>query len=64
MTDGAAHEVRRPGLIMVGRCTVMIGLTEQPGQTFYERIIRLGLEQVIRIDLIEGQPAAPSNGAT
>jgi len=35
MTDGAGYEIRHPDLLWVGRSTAMVGLTGEPGQTFY-----------------------------
>jgi hypothetical protein len=62
MTNGAAHEIRHPDLIMIGRRSAMIGMTGQPGQTFYEQTVRVDLLHVIRIEPLEGQPASPKNG--
>jgi hypothetical protein len=64
MTDGAADEIRHPDLMWIGRRIAMVGLTGHPGQTFFERSVRLDLLHVIRIEPLEGQAATPPNGAT
>jgi len=61
MTDGIGFEVRHPDLLWVGQRSAMVGLTGQPGQTFYERSVQVDLLHVIRIEPLEGA-ATPSNG--
>jgi hypothetical protein len=53
MTDGASYEIRHPDLLWVGRRSAMVGLTGQPGQTFYERAVKVDLLHVIRIEPVE-----------
>ena len=62
MTDGTGYEIRHPDLLWVGRRTAMVGLTGDPGQTFYERSIKIDLLHVIRLEPIEGAPASKKNG--
>jgi len=59
MTDGEGYEIRHPDLLWVGRRTAMVGLTGQPGQTFYERSIKVDLLHVIRLEPLE--PSSPSS---
>lgn len=61
MTDGMFYEIRHPDLLMVGQRTATVGLTGQPGQTFYERTVKVDLFHVIRIEPLERASAAPSN---
>jgi hypothetical protein len=62
MTDGNGFEIRHPDLLMVGKRTAVVGLTGQPGQSFYERTIKVDLLHVIRIEPLEASPAPPTNG--
>ena len=62
VTDGARFEIRHPELLWVGKRIVYVGLTGQPGQTFFERSIKIDLLHVVRTEPIEGIPASPSNG--
>jgi hypothetical protein len=54
MTDGAGYDVRHPDLLWVGRRIAMVGLTGDPGQTFFERAVQLDLLHVIRVEPLEG----------
>jgi len=59
MTDDTAYDIRHPDLLWVGRRTAMVGLTGDPGQTFYERSVKLDLLHIIRLEPLER--GAPSN---
>jgi hypothetical protein len=61
MTDGAGYEIRHPDLLWVGKRVAMVGLTGDPGQTLYERSVRVDLLPVIRLEPLT---ATPQNGAT
>ena len=63
MTDGAGYEIRHPDLLWVGQRSAMIGMTGQPGQTFYERAIRVDLLHVIRLEPLEASPSSSASGA-
>jgi hypothetical protein len=62
MTDGAGFEIRHPDLLWVGQRTAMVGLTGQPGQTFYERAVRVDLLHVIRVEPLQAASSPPQNG--
>lgn len=62
MTDGANYEIRHPDLLWVGRHSIMVGLTGQPGQTFYERSVKIDLLHIIRLEPL-GISSSPSNGS-
>ena len=64
MTDGQAYEVRHPDLMMVGRRSAIVGLTGQPGRTFYERTVQVDLLHVIRLEPLEAAPSAPQREAS
>jgi hypothetical protein len=60
--DGASYDIRHPDLLMVGQRTATVGLTGQPGQTFYERTVKVDLLHVVRIEPRPATPAPPTNG--
>jgi hypothetical protein len=62
MTDGTGFEIRHPDLLWIGQRTAMVGLTGQPGQTFYERSVKVDLLHVIRIEPLEATPPTGLNG--
>jgi hypothetical protein len=62
MTDGTGFDVRHPDLLLIGQRSAMVGLTGSPGQTFYERAIRVDLLHVIRLEPLEVSPPSAQNG--
>jgi hypothetical protein len=64
MTDGKTYDVRHPDLMMVGRRSAMVGLTGQPGRTYYERAVQVDLLHVIRLEPLEGAPSASRREAS
>lgn len=62
MTDGTAFDIRHPDLLLVGQRTAVVGLVGQPGQTFYERTVKVDLLHVIRIEPLQATSAPPANG--
>jgi hypothetical protein len=58
MTDGTGYDIRHPDLLWVGADSAMVGLTGDPGQTFYERSVKVDLLHVIRLEPL-GQAAKP-----
>jgi hypothetical protein len=62
MTDRAGYDIRHPDLLWVGRRSAMVGLTGQPGQTFYERSVKVDLLHVIRLEPLETASPQSQNG--
>lgn len=60
LTDGASFDIRDPDLLWVGKRTAYVGLTGQPGQTFFERSVKIDLLHVIRTEPINGTSASPA----
>ncbi len=60
MTDGAGLDIRHPDLLWVGRRIAMVGLTGEPGQTFFERAVEVDLLHVIRIEPLHLAPQSQS----
>ncbi len=64
MTDGMGYDIRHPDLLWVGKRLAMVGLVGQPGQTFFERAVRVDLLHVIRLEPLETTTATPSGNST
>ena len=62
MTDGEGYDIRHPDLLWIGNRTAYVGLTGEPGQTFFERSVRVDLLHVVRIVPLDGLPASPGKG--
>ncbi len=56
MTDGIGYDIVHPDLLMIGKRSVMVGLTGQPGQTFYERAVKVDLLHIIRLEPLAVPP--------
>ena len=59
LTTGAIYDIRHPDLIMVGRRAAIIGITNDPGGTAFDRTIKVDLLHVVGIEELPGVP--PSN---
>jgi hypothetical protein len=62
VSDGASYDVRHPDLLWVGQFTCYVGLTGSPGQTFFERSVKIDVDHITRIEPLEAFKAAPKNG--
>lgn len=62
LTDGAFYDIRYPDLLWIGQQTAYVGLTGQPGQTFFERAVKVDLFHIIRAEPLD-VTAPPGNGA-
>lgn len=61
LTTGATYDIHHPDLIMVGRRSAVVGLTDEPGGFAYDRTIKVDLLHVVGSEEL---PVAPpsSNG--
>jgi hypothetical protein len=62
LTDGVGYEIRHPDLLWVGQRSAYVGLTGQPGQTFFERSVKVDLLHISRIEPLDRAQAPPGNG--
>jgi hypothetical protein len=62
LTDGVGYDVRHPDLLWVGQRTAYVGLTGEPGQTFFDRAVKVDLLHVVRVEPLESKPSPPMNG--
>ncbi len=60
MTEGVGLDIRFPDLLWVGKRIAMVGLTGEPGQTFFERAVQVDLLHVIRIEPLHNAPQSQS----
>jgi len=50
LTTGTTYDIRHPDLIMVGRRSAAIGITNDPTGTSYDRIFQVDLFHVVGIE--------------
>lgn len=62
LTDGASYDIRHPDLLWVGQRTAYVGLTGEPGQTFFERAVKVDLLHVTRVEPLDAPQTPPRNG--
>ncbi len=62
LSDGAGYDVRHPDLLWVGQRAAYVGLTGQPGQTFFERAVKVDLLHVTQIVPLDGSASPTKNG--
>ncbi|MBY0230102.1 MAG: hypothetical protein K2W96_12540 [Gemmataceae bacterium] len=62
MSDGTHHDIRHPDLLWIGLTTAYVGLTGEPGQTFFERSVKIDLRHVTQLVPLEAIPAPGKNG--
>lgn len=61
LSDGHSYDIRHPDLLWVGLSTAYVGLTGQPGQTFFERSVKVDLNHVVRVVPLNGANAETSS---
>lgn len=64
MSDGQGFDIRHPDLLWVGQWSAMVGLTGDPGKTFYERSVKVDLAHVIRLGPLASATSPPKNGSS
>ena len=62
LTDGQGYDIRHPDLLWVGKRVTQVGLTGVPGETFYERAVKVDLLHISRIEPLEIPQAPGHNG--
>ncbi len=50
LTTGAAHDIRHPDLIKVGRRSAVVGVTNEANDAVYDRTIKVDLLHVVGIE--------------
>lgn len=63
LTTGAPYDVRHPDLIIVGRRSAIIGITNNPNGIAFDRTIKVDLLHVVGIEELPNS-AEPANGPT
>jgi hypothetical protein len=59
LDDGTAYEIRHPELLLVGRRSAVIGLTDKPAEGLYDRYITVAL---LHITCLEPLDVATASG--
>jgi len=63
VSEGGVYDVRHPDLIMMGRDSVVIGVSKDPQQDFYDSTVEIDLWHVVRLEALEAATPAGGNGA-
>ena len=62
LTTGTTYDIRHPELIMVGRRSAIIGITNEPGETAYDHTIKVDLLHVVGIEELPATVPPSKNG--
>ena len=62
LTEGTVYEVRHPELFMLGKRSVVIGLTGDPAETVYDRTALVDLFHIVRLEPLEASAASGPSG--
>jgi hypothetical protein len=62
LTTRTTYDIRHPDLIMVGKRSAIVGLTNEPGGTAYDRTIKVDLFHVVGIEELPAPPSSSANG--
>jgi hypothetical protein len=63
LTTGATYDIRHPDLILVGRRSAVIGLTNEPSGTVYDRTMKVDLLHVVGIEELASPPPSKNGPA-
>jgi hypothetical protein len=53
LSDGSVYEIRHPELVLLGRRSLIVGLTGDPTETLYERTVDVDLLHIVRMDYLD-----------
>jgi hypothetical protein len=62
LSDGAMYEVNHPELVLLGRRSLVLGLTADPQATLYERAIDVDLLHIVRMENVEPRSVRGNGG--
>jgi hypothetical protein len=57
LNDGAVYEVMHPELVLLGRRSLVLGLTADPQATVYDRTVDVDLLHIVRMENVEPRRA-------
>ncbi len=60
LTTGAVYDIRHPDLIMVGRRSAIVGVTNEPSGPVYDHTIKVDLLHVVGIEELPVSRNAPT----
>jgi len=64
LTTGTTYDIRRPDLIMVGQRSAIIGMTNNPEATAYDRTIKVDLLHIVAIEELPVPPPSANGTAS
>lgn len=63
LTTGTTYDIRHPDLIMVGRRAAIIGLTDEPNGSAFDRTIKVDLFHIVSIEELRTTPPSANGPA-
>jgi hypothetical protein len=63
LTTGATYDIRHSDLIMVGCRSAVLGMTNEPPGTVYDRTIQVDLLHVVGIEELPAPPQSANGSA-
>jgi hypothetical protein len=64
LSTGATYDIRHSDLIMVGRRSAVIGVTNEPTGTAYDRTIKVDLLHIVAIEELPALPPSANGPAS
>lgn len=61
LSDGTSYDVRHPDLLWVGQRSAYVGLNGEPGQTLFERSVKLDLLHITQVYPLDASASPPKN---
>ena len=63
LTTGETFDIRHPDLIMVGRASAILGITNDPTTTAFDRTFRVDLLHIVGVQDLPVQSPSPNGPA-
>ena len=63
LTTGATYDIRHPDLIMVGRRSATIGITQDAAGIAYDRTVKVDLLHIVAIEELTAPPTTSDGPA-
>ena len=62
LSDGAVYEVNHPELVLLGRRSLVLGLTGDPQAIHYDRAVDIDLLHIVRMENVEPRSVQGNGG--
>jgi hypothetical protein len=58
LSEGKTYEIRHPELLFLGKRSAVIGLTDNPADTLYDRYVTVALLHITRLEPLDAHPVS------